>query len=409
MPNVANLKAKLILETDQYMAAASRVISENKKVENSFEKMADKAARSFSKAFVNAGVKMLGVQAADTMIRSIGENLKDGNKFDLLGSTTVYGIADGIVKGLKSLPIVGAVTELIEDTFFGGMEDKAREAAAKAGAAAAQALSQVRSQIATTNARSSILAAPEYDRDRMERSLQIDQAASAAYLALQKAGVNAESALGIVNELRAAQAQLFKAQDVAAFEKMMQELGNERLRIEGKTTELYLNQLYALRNAGKINQQQFDSLLKTWETNQAIKSTLEEQNEARKKATELEQDRARAAADAAAYMEGLEDTLRRQTMTERQLFEFDLAKRNLKADQVARAREIFALTHAAAPARPTAASAVTGINTAMGSLRVAGSVDYTQARMSSSVDSIKEGVNRISMSTQQIAQAARAA
>ena len=109
-------------------------------------------------------------------------------------------------------------------------------------------------------------------------------------------------------------------------------------------------------------------------------------------------------------MQTLEASLRDQTMTEKEKFEYQLAQRDLTEEQIARAREIFDLTH---QQQQTAiagnVNAVSGVSSAVGSIRMAGSIDYSQQRMASSLDMIKAASQRTSDNTQKLVDAHRSA
>ena len=82
----------------------------------------DKAGKTFGRALTKSIVGLLGVQMADTLVKSIDDAMRNPI-FDGIGANIAYGIGEGFSQTLQSIPIAGTVGKWIA-AGVGTMTDK---------------------------------------------------------------------------------------------------------------------------------------------------------------------------------------------------------------------------------------------------------------------------------------------
>lgn len=359
---VANLKARLTMETDEYLAAAKKVTGETTKLGQHFRRTMSNLGRGYAKAAF--APELLAVQSVDEMLRGLADTIRTtdfsnfGKGFDILRGT------ESLVSSLISkVPLLGGMYDVgnaINERFLPSSTD-------------------IEGMVGAPNKRFSSTTAD--DRRKFTESLKPSQEA--------------------MDDLRY-QAELARA--TTDEQRRQIELAHEREEI--------LKKLVGIEDGPQKE-------LMRQELESAIKIAQEEKQryETRKKeeAAALDRAKERAAAEERFqqsqddFMEQLEENARAVTMTERERFELKLQELELDEEQAARARQLYEIANTQKAEMPGSVSAVTGVSSAVGSIRMAGSIDYSQQRMASSLDMIKAASQKTSENTAKIAEAARAA
>jgi len=337
MAVVASLKTRMLMETDEYMAAADKVIRRTSSMSQQIGTITSKIGKSYMNAVTGGVMSMVGANAVDAAVRSLADGIANLDISRLRDARDVFeSIWTHIENAVKQIPIVGAFYEL------------------------GQAMARTQEDVENDRRRLEIakeMAENAADVARREREIEAAQKARAA--AMQ---AFSESYGKRITDLNL-ELQLLKASS---------DVERERLQRMAEMAEIMERIAKEMKAAG-YNEKE----IKLAQDN--IKKKLEERNrlldEQRKK---QEQQRA------------LEEAQREQEA---------LARQREIADE-ARLAELKAIQ---------SASNVVGIGTAVGSVRVAGAVDYSSEGMAKSLENIRDIDARIEENTRKLKDLQRAA
>lgn len=337
MAVVASLKTRMLMETDEYMAAADKVIRRTSSMSQQIGSITNKIGKSYMGAITGGVMSMVGANAVDAAVRSLADGIANLDVSRLRDARDVFeSIGTHIENAVRQIPLVGAFYEL------------------------GQAMARTQEDVENDRRRVQVykeIAAAAADVAQREREIEAAQKARAA--AMQ---AFSESYGKRITDLNL-ELQLLKASS---------DVERERLRRMAEMAEIMERIAKEMKAAG-YNEKE----IKLAQDN--IKKKLEERNrlldEQRKK---QEQQRA------------LEEAQREQEA---------LAREREIADE-ARLAELKAIQ---------SASNVVGIGTAVGSVRVAGAVDYSSDGMAKSLENIRDIDARIEENTRKLKDLQRAA
>lgn len=338
---VANLKAKLVMETDEYLAAAKKVMGETSRLGEHFHKVMRGLGRGYAHAAFSPIKDLFSVDAVDEGLRSVANYIKafDFSKVDH-GADAFARMKDQVEGLVDKLPLLGGaykIGESIAERMFGSSTDFENMPGAPRKVTG-PSTEDIRKFTESARPSNDALRDLEYQKKLIDATTD--------------------------DQRKLVEAEHEREQVMRKVEQMM----------DGKQKE--------------IMRERIDSALKELEL-------------AKQKAAERQKE-LDAQKDSKDFMEKMEESLRSQTMSERERFEFELARHKLSDDQLSRAREIYNLTH-------QERAQVTGVQSAVGSIRMAGAVDYSQARMASSLEIIKRSSDETSKNTKYLCDTARAA
>lgn len=285
----------------------------------------DKAGKSYQKAITKNLVGMFGVGLADQLTKGIIDSLKNP-QFGTAGANIAYAVGDGFAKAMEHVPIAGAIGKAIGEYFSGNTEEmiqSSREAAGKRSAGFASASDAIG---ALERQRKIVEAISEDKKQELQRTQEIDQAATSMYQKLVQQGLTQKEALDQVERLKTAYKELYAAQDEA----------QQRLERDKYWEQFWGDYFEGLDQAAD----DWDKLVESIER-------------------------------------GVNKTI----------------------DSATRERDRIAEDIADERANMMRSNNIQGIATAAGSVRVAGSVDYSSARMSSNIERMVELDQRIKENT----------
>lgn len=370
MANIAKLKVKMIMETEEYMRATEKVIQKTESMGDQIDRITKRVAKSYAKSMQDGFLAAFGAQAIDQGLRDLAKTLDTftGSTGKNL-SSWASNASDQFDRFIKTIPLLGGAIEALQSTYY--------------------ALERTVGSNWMNGEDPFIERIQEHDINQRKTF-----------------GNSTRPAVKSLEELKF-QTQLLQA--ASEDERRMLQYEHERAEIMERLRGVYegpeRDRLQAeLEAAIKINQLERERAAARKEEELRAKKAAED---AERRAQERAKAEERREQETESFMEDLEESLRRQTMTEREQFEYRLAQVDLDEAQVKRAREIFELTHQAK--RLEATSAVTGVSTAVGSIRMAGSVDYTQQRMAGNLDSIRDSSKAVEENTRWLASSMRAA
>jgi|GEM_PF-3675230 len=136
MATVGNIKAKMVLETAEYMAAADKVVGRGNRMGRELEQALGKASKSFGAMFGKGVVGLVGAQGVATVMHELASATSDVAKYGDAASAAYAGLENGLAQIGKSIPIIGDLYQMTVNLF--NFEQQLQEAAeARATAMAA--------------------------------------------------------------------------------------------------------------------------------------------------------------------------------------------------------------------------------------------------------------------------------
>lgn len=112
MGNVAAFKARLTLESDSYIASWKKVEAATSNSVGGIQGAIQKGMKSWSRSMGKAVAGFLGIQLADTLLKSIDDTLKNPI-FNNAGANIAYAIGEGLSKTLEGIPVAGTLGKWI--------------------------------------------------------------------------------------------------------------------------------------------------------------------------------------------------------------------------------------------------------------------------------------------------------
>jgi hypothetical protein len=329
MSTVAQLKARLTLETEQYMQEANKVIRKTDALSEQMGRIGRKVGKSYMNAITASVMGTVGAMSVDSMLRDLSEKL---DQIPVGGANRLRdafeSVSDVVGDLIKKIPLMGGLYQFMESAYYasaranGGME--------------------------------------ELDPRRAEdQQKAIDER--------RKFSESAQGAAELIRDLEY-QEQLYRA----ATEE-------QRKKIE------YEHELQkALEVTNKMQEgPQRDRMREDIENRMRSVQLEREKAEARKKA---EEEAKRAAEQAAREKE--QEANRIQREIESQQKQLESAKLNAAAELE----------------NVRGANNVQGVGTAVGSVRVAGAIDYSSKGMATSLEKIREIEKEIAENTKNLKQ-----
>lgn len=346
MGNVGNFKARITLETEEYLASWKKVESATSSATSGIGKAFEKAGKSWGNSMQKAIVGFFGIQLADTLVKSIDERMK-APLFEGLGANIAYAVGEGFQKTLESIPVSGTVGKwigsaigsatdyigLTSDASGSGEErQKASREEADRREQARRSVEAITKQMERQTALSSAI--DDAERARLEREYKFQDIARQINDAMAKAGLSGP------------------------------QIQSERDRVRA----LYDAQISAAEKLAALKAEQ---------------AKAEEAAAARAEARQRAEERAQE--EASDFLDSLQRQLDERTLTEDQLFQRKLDELGLDEEQVAKAWELHNALKAAEEAQAGIAdgAAVTAeatqamaniesLSTAVGGVKVAG-------------------------------------
>lgn len=111
MSTIAQLKARLTLETEQYMQEANKVI---RHTNDMADKIQSRLGRSFSKALFGGIVGTIGATGIDRLLGSVAESMSKLAGNGSPAANAIKGLEQGLVELGKSLPILPEVFKILQ-------------------------------------------------------------------------------------------------------------------------------------------------------------------------------------------------------------------------------------------------------------------------------------------------------
>ena len=336
MGNVAAFKTRITLESDQYIAGWKKVESATTDKVSGIEKAIAKGMKSWSGSMGKAIGGFLGIQLADTLLKSIDDTLKNPI-FNTTGANIAYAIGDGLAKTLESIPVVGTIGKMLGQSESGDME--ARQKASRDDAARNERMLAVGSKMVADLEKQRELAAAVSDeqRTRVERAQRLAELEKQLNDQMAKENASGPQILAAREKLRAAFEATSAAQDQA------------------------------------IQRQEREKMIAD-ELADAEAKRLKTQEEAAKRAEMRAAAEERREESVINFMEELQDALDERTMTEEQLFQKKMDRLGLDAQEQENARALNEKLKAASQTAPktAAVSNIESIQSAVGSVKMAG-------------------------------------
>lgn len=361
MGNVGDFKARITLETEQYLSSWKRVEQATSSSTGGIAKALEKAGASWGRAMQKAFVGLFGIQLADTLARSIDERMKNPI-FEDAGSNLAYAVGEGFQKTLQSIPVAGVVGGWIGSAagslsdFIGLTSDasgvlEARQQASRVEAEAKREALLATGEISKQMQQQTQLAnaANEAERTRLERQFKFEEISRRINAEMTKVGFTPDQIRAEAERVRAAFDEQNAAADRLAAAKAEQ-LASERAILEAQ-------------------REQADAQAAAAEEAQAVADRAAAREEAEK----------RKYAEAADFLTDMQRRLEERSMTEDELFQRKLDEMDLDEEQVAQAwklhealKEQAAIDPASATSGARSMANIEGISTAIGGVRIAG-------------------------------------
>jgi hypothetical protein len=336
MGNVAAFKTRITLESDQYIAGWKKVESATTNKVSGIEQAIAKGMKSWSGSMGKAISGFLGIQLADTLLKSIDDTLKNPI-FNTTGANIAYAIGDGLAKTLESIPVVGTIGKMLGQSESGDME--ARQKTSRDDAARNERMLAVGSKMVADLEKQRELAAAVSDeqRTRVERAQRLAELEKQLNDQMAKENATGPQILAAREKLRAAFEATSAAQDQA------------------------------------IQRQEREKMIAD-ELADAEAKRLKTQEEAAKRAEMRAAAEERREESVINFMEELQDALDERTMTEDQLFQKKMDRLGLDAQEQENARALNEKLKAAeaSASKTTAVSNIESIQSAVGSVKMAG-------------------------------------
>ena len=384
MGNVAAFKTRITLESDQYMAGWKKVEAATTNSVHGIEAAIAKGMKSWSKSMGHAISGFLGIQLADTLLKSIDETLKNPI-FNNAGANIAYAIGDGFAKTLESIPVAGTLGKWIGEGIGSAMDQVGEFGAwaqdkTKGIWGLEQASGALRSLGGSSGEQEAKQKASREDAARNERMLAVG---SKMIDDLEKQRQLAEA---VSDEQRT---RVERAQRLAELEKQL----NDQMTKEGAKGPEIVAARDKLRAAFEATSAAQDEAMKRQEREKMLADQAAEAEKERARVAEeaaKAQERAQADAEKRAemraaaeerreesvmnFMDDLQDALDERTMTEDQLFQKKMDRLGLDAQEQENARALNEKLKAASQTalKTAAVSNIESIQSAVGSVKMAG-------------------------------------
>jgi hypothetical protein len=359
MGNVAAFKARVTLESDEYIAGWKKVETATTNSVSGMEKAISNGMKSWSKAMGKAVAGFLGIQLADTLVKSIDDTLKNPI-FDNAGANIAYAVGDGFAKTLESIPVagtigkwiasgIGSATDAIEMTSDASGKTEERIKQSREEAQRNQRMLEIGSKMVADLEKQRELSAAVGDeqRTRVERAQRLVELEKQLNDQMAKEGATGPQIVAARDKLRAAFEATSAAQDEA---------------IKRQEREKMLAEQAA--DAEKERARIAEEAAKAQERAQA---DAEKRAEMRAAAEERHQD------SVMDFMEDLQDALDERTMTEEQLFQKKMERMGLDEEEQAQAIALNnRLKAVESRDKLSSLSNVESISTAVGGVKMAG-------------------------------------
>lgn len=360
MGNVAAFKTRITLESDQYMAGWKKVEAATTNSVGGIEKAISKGMKSWSTSMGKAISGFLGIQLADTLLKSIDETLKNPI-FNNAGANIAYAIGDGLAKTLESIPVagtlgkwigqgLGAATDAIGLTSDASGNQEARQQASREEAARNERMLAVGSKMVADLEKQRELSAAVSDeqRTRVERSQRLAELEKQLNDQMVKENASGPQIVAARDKLRAA----FEATNAAQDEALKRQEREKMLADQAAEAEKERARI-AMEAAKAQERAQADA-----EKRAEMRAAAEERREE----------------SVMNFMDDLQDALDERTMTEDQLFQKKMDRLGLDAQEQENARALNEKLKAAeaSASKTTAVSNIESIQSAVGSVKMAG-------------------------------------
>lgn len=351
----------------------------------------------------------VGFKAVDLGLGALAnglEQLASGGKVDKL---KLY--ADTVTSFVKGLPAgdhIYSIAKSLHALFLGGPSAEEIEAKTQAMVDASQRrLSTIQSYQQKMESISRETAKVGKSKDDVAK-LDLENTLADEKKRLIAGGVNEQGADRMIQEMRRAMDALERGKYMAEIAKaantadpalhlsLLQE--QQRIAHELVTSErdLYIEKTAQLVLDGRITAAQAEQLRSAYDKTQAVRAQVEAKRESEAKARQ-------EAADAAQFMQQLQESYDQQMLSEEQLFQKKLKSLTLTAEQVAEANrlhEAMARQTQEAEARNAVErmynfSNVESLNTAIGGVKVAGMTSFSLERMMPTQEAIRRAVEEM--------------
>lgn len=356
MGNVAAFKARLTLESAEYMAGWKKVEAATTNSVGGIEAAIQNGMKSWSRSMGKAVAGFLGIQMADTLLKSIDDTLKNPI-FNNTGANIAYAIGDGFAKTLEGIPVAGTIGKWIASGVGAGLEalgvadatgnTAERIAASREEAAQNERKLAVGAKMISDLQKQGELAAAigDEERRRVERTQRLAELETELNNRMLKENATGPEIVAARDKLRAAFEATAKAQDEAiARQEREKALAQQLADTEAQRAR-------AAADAAKAQER--------------AQAEAEKRAEMRAAAEERHND------SVMDFMEDLQDALDQRTMTEDQLFQKKMDSLGLDEEERSRA---LALNEKLKAASQTTAMVgnVESISTAVGAVKMAG-------------------------------------
>ena len=360
MGNVAAFKARITLESNEYIAGWKKVESATSNSVGGIESAIQKGVKSWSRSMGKAVSGFLGIQLADTLLKSIDDTLKNPI-FISTGANIAYAIGDGLAKTLETIPVagtlgkwlgqgLGSATDAIGLTSDASGNQEARQKASREEAARNERMLAVGPKMIANLEKQRELAAAVSDeqRTRVERAQRLAELEKQLSDQMTKEGATGPQIVAARDKLRAAFEATSAAQD-------------EAIKRQAHEKELADQAVEAEKERARVAEE----AAKAQELAQA---NAEKRAEMRAAAEERREE------SVMNFMEELQDALDERTMTEDQLFQKKMDRLGLDAQEQENARALNEKLKAASEtaSKTTAVSNIESIQSAVGSVKMAG-------------------------------------
>jgi hypothetical protein len=388
MGNVAAFKTRITLESDQYIAGWKKVEAATTNSVGGIEAAISKGMKSWSKSLSRSIGTFFSIQLADTLLKGIDESLKNP-MFNNTGKQIAYSIGDGLSNALKQIPVAGTLGGWIGEgvgiaqekivEFGHWMESKSKGVFGLETAASALATMWEYTAGRSSGAETSI----KESREQAERNQKQLAIGSKMVADLEKQRELA-SAVSDADRTR-----VERAQRLSDLQKQL----NDQMLKENATVPEIVAARDKLRAAFDATSAAQDEALKRQEREKMLADQAAEAEKERARIAEeaaKAQERAQADAEKRAemraaaeerreesvmnFMDDLQDALDERTMTEEQLFQKKMDRLGLDAQEQENARALNEKLKAAeaGASKTTAVSNIESIQSAVGSVKMAG-------------------------------------
>jgi len=119
MSTIAQLKARLTLETEQYMQEANKVIKKTDAFSEQMGRIGRKVGKSYMNAITASVMGTVGAMSIDGMLRDLAKNL---DEIPVGGANRLRdafeGVSNVVLDLIKKIPLIGGFTQFGESLFY---------------------------------------------------------------------------------------------------------------------------------------------------------------------------------------------------------------------------------------------------------------------------------------------------